>query len=221
MLKVVLQQKLPHLSPGSESEKGPLAQQNRRGAYQRCLRGRSRFPIRNACCRPTIVSGLPQKLCLQTLFPPKTRHDTPMAKSPRGDRTKTRHACASSGAARSPSLLRWASGMHPDTYILDVNRNPVAEPISSGPQDANGLRVIAVLPFFVAPAFSGTSTFPGLVSDHSVRVPAVSRGCRWFRGFRVTAMRAVSADAAGLLRAMMAPLRPSRKDCPAFRPFRC
>jgi hypothetical protein len=42
--------------------------------------------------------------------------------------TKTRHACASSGAARSPSLFRWASGMHPDTYILDVNGNPVAEP---------------------------------------------------------------------------------------------
>lgn len=127
--KVVLQQKFPYLSPGSESEKGPQAQQNRRGAYQGCLRGRSRFPIRNACCRPTYrPEDCHKSSACRHCFHQRRATIRRRPKSPRGDRTKTRHACASSGAARSPSLFRWASGMHPDTYIIDVNGNPVAEP---------------------------------------------------------------------------------------------
>jgi hypothetical protein len=65
-----------------------------------------------------IGQGSLKKPCLQTLFPPMARHDTPMTKSPHGDRSKTRHASVPSGGAVSPTRLRWASGMYPDLTFL-------------------------------------------------------------------------------------------------------
>jgi hypothetical protein len=57
--------------------------------------------------------------------------------------------------AVSPTRLRWASDMYPDTYILDVNGNPVASQISS--EDANGLRANNIA-FFAAPILPRTFT---------------------------------------------------------------
>lgn len=140
MLKVVLQQKFPHLSPGSESEKGPQAQQNRRGAYQGCLRGRSRFPIRNACCRPTYRPEDCHKSSA-------CRHFFHQRRATIRQRLNLRAAIVLRQDTHAPHLappgpLPYSVGPRACTPILTSLTStaiPVAEPISSAPsEDANG-----------------------------------------------------------------------------------
>jgi hypothetical protein len=112
--------------------------------------------------------------------------------------------------------FRWASGMHPDTYIIDVNGNPVAEPNLERRREwfARHKNRLVRRSYITKDIYVSTA-FLGIDYNHS-GLPAGAAGNE---GFRWTARRlsAPIQQPPRLLKALLQPLRSPGADFLTFR----
>ena len=115
-----------------KAKKGHRLNKTEKALMKESLSGRSRFLCRDACSRPTCrpedchKSSACRHFFHRRRATIRRRLNLPAAIVLR--RTRMRLIWR----RQVPSLFRRASGMHPNTYILDVNGNPVTEAIRSG-----------------------------------------------------------------------------------------